>query len=154
MSSIPAQASCLQSLRVKFAVLPQHPWRFVSAWGEKENTVPFPGTLRNQSLSFNWIANCPSPRVRLSLTVPIMGACVLSPFSQVLLCSLPGSSVHGILQARTLQWVAMPCSRGASRPKDSTRFSRDSHIAGGFFITEPPGKPLCQLHERLMTKAL
>ena len=29
-------------------------------------------------------------------------------------CSLPGSSVHGILQARTLEWVAMPSSRGSS----------------------------------------
>ena len=29
-------------------------------------------------------------------------------------CSLPGSSVHGVLQARTLKWVAMPSSRGSS----------------------------------------
>ena len=29
-------------------------------------------------------------------------------------CSLPGSSVHGILKARILEWVAMPCSRGSS----------------------------------------
>ena len=29
-------------------------------------------------------------------------------------CSLPGSSVHGIFQARVLEWVAMPCSRGSS----------------------------------------
>ena len=29
-------------------------------------------------------------------------------------CSLPGSSVHGILQARVLEWVAMPSSRGSS----------------------------------------
>ena len=29
-------------------------------------------------------------------------------------CSLPGSSVHGILQARILEWVAMPSSRGPS----------------------------------------
>jgi len=29
-------------------------------------------------------------------------------------CSPPGSSVHGILQARTLEWVAMPSSRGSS----------------------------------------
>ena len=35
-------------------------------------------------------------------------------------CSPPGSSVHGILQARTLQWVAMPCSSGFSRPRDRT----------------------------------
>ena len=33
-------------------------------------------------------------------------------------CSLPGSSVHGILQARILEWVAMPSSRGFSRPRD------------------------------------
>ena len=29
-------------------------------------------------------------------------------------CSLPGSSVHGILQARTMEWIAMPSSRGSS----------------------------------------
>ena len=35
-------------------------------------------------------------------------------------CSLPGSSVHGILWAKTLDWVAMPSSRGSSRPRDRT----------------------------------
>ena len=33
-------------------------------------------------------------------------------------CSLTGSSVHGILQARILEWVAMPFSRGSSQPRD------------------------------------
>ena len=33
-------------------------------------------------------------------------------------CSPPGSSVPGILQARILEWVAMPFSRGSSRPRD------------------------------------
>ena len=33
-------------------------------------------------------------------------------------CSPPGSSVHGTLQARTMGWVAMPSSRGSSRPRD------------------------------------
>ena len=37
-------------------------------------------------------------------------------------CNLPGSSVHGILQARTLEWVAMP-SRGSSQPRDQTHIS-------------------------------
>ena len=32
-------------------------------------------------------------------------------------CSLPGSSVHGILQARILEWVAIPFSREASPPR-------------------------------------
>ena len=33
-------------------------------------------------------------------------------------CSLPGSFVHGILQARILEWIAVPFSRGSSRPRD------------------------------------
>ena len=33
-------------------------------------------------------------------------------------CSLPGSSVHGILQARTLEWVAVSSSRGSFQPRD------------------------------------
>ena len=45
-------------------------------------------------------------------------------------CSLPGSSVHGILQARILQWVAMPSSRRSSQPRD---WPQVSLIAGGFF---------------------
>ena len=43
--------------------------------------------------------------------------------------SPPGSSVHGILQARILEWVAIPFSRGSSRPKDQTQVSC---IAGRF----------------------
>ena len=38
-------------------------------------------------------------------------------------CSPPGSSVHGILQARMLEWVAMPSPRGPSRPGDRTQVS-------------------------------
>ena len=36
-------------------------------------------------------------------------------------CSPPGSSVHGDLQARILEWIAMPSSRGSSQPRDWTR---------------------------------
>ena len=39
-------------------------------------------------------------------------------------CSPPGSSVHGILQARVLEWVAISFSRGSSRPRDRTQVSR------------------------------
>ena len=38
-------------------------------------------------------------------------------------CSPPGSSLHGILQARVLEWVAISFSRGSSRPRDQTRVS-------------------------------
>ena len=46
------------------------------------------------------------------------------------LYSPPGSSVHGILQARILEWVAIPFSRGSSQPRDWTQIS---HIAGRSF---------------------
>ena len=45
-------------------------------------------------------------------------------------CCPPGSSVHGILQARILEWVAIPSSRGSSRPRDWTQVSC---TAGRFF---------------------
>ena len=45
-------------------------------------------------------------------------------------CGPPGSSVHGILQARILEWVAFPFSRGSSQPRDRTQVSC---FAGRFF---------------------
>ena len=56
-------------------------------------------------------------------------------------CSPWGSSVHGILQTRILEWVAMPSSRGSSQPRDWTHISCSSCIADRFFTTEPPGEP-------------
>ena len=38
-------------------------------------------------------------------------------------CTLPGSSVHGIFQARVLKWAAISFSRGTSRPRDQTQVS-------------------------------
>ena len=50
--------------------------------------------------------------------------------------SPPGSSVHGILQARILGWVAMPSCRGSSQPRDWTQvFYTSPALAGGFFTT-------------------
>ena len=45
----------------------------------------------------------------------------------------------GILQAKILEWVAMPPLQGSSQPKDRTQVF---HIAGGFIIILSPGKPL------------
>ena len=53
-------------------------------------------------------------------------------------CSLPGSSVHGIFQARLLVWVAVSFSRGSSRLREQTwspAFQEDS------LPSEPPGNP-------------
>ena len=56
-------------------------------------------------------------------------------------CSPPGSSVPVTLQARILERVTMPFSRGTYQPRDRTLISFVSCIAGGFFTTAPPEKP-------------
>ena len=54
-------------------------------------------------------------------------------------CSPPGSSVHGILQARILEWVAMSSSRGSSQPRDQTFISCIYlHRQAGSFTTRAP----------------
>ena len=49
-------------------------------------------------------------------------------------------TVHGILQARILEWLAFPFSRGSSQPRNRTGVS---YLAGGFFTSWLWGKPLC-----------
>ena len=53
------------------------------------------------------------------------------------LCSPTDYTVHEILQARTLEWVAFPFSRESSQPRDWTQVS---HIPGGFFTTWATGE--------------
>ena len=74
-------------------------------------------------------------------------SCMLSGFSRVWLCDSmecnpSGSSVYGILHIRILEWVAVPSSRGSSRPRDQTC---SFCIAGEFFTAGPLGKPLSLL---------
>ena len=56
-------------------------------------------------------------------------------------CSPPGSSAHGIFQARILEWIPMPSYRGSSWPKDWTRLSYVFCIGSGSLPPAPPGKP-------------
>ena len=58
------------------------------------------------------------------------------------LYSLPGSSVHGIFQARILEWVPISFTRGSSQSRDRTHGSCISYTAGRFFTAKPPEKPL------------
>lgn len=53
-------------------------------------------------------------------------------------CSLPGSSTHGIFQARVLKWVAISSSRTSSRPMIETR---SPTLQADTLASEPPGKP-------------
>ena len=56
-------------------------------------------------------------------------------------CSLQGTSVHRILGARILEWVAISSSRGSSWSLDWILVSCSSCSVGGFFTAEPLGKP-------------
>ena len=57
-------------------------------------------------------------------------------------CNLPGSSVHGILQARILEWVTVPSSRGSFQLSDQTRVSYVSCTGRQALLPlVPPGKP-------------
>ena len=62
-----------------------------------------------------------------------------SALSHARLFVTPWTIVHGILQARILEWVAFPFSRGSSQPRDQTQVSR---IAGGFFTNWAMGDML------------
>ena len=70
--------------------------------------------------------------------------CVILLLLFLFSCSVVSDSFvthgHGILQARTLEWVAFPFSRGSSQLRDQTQVSC---ITGVFFTAEPPGKPRC-----------
>ena len=75
-----------------------------------------PGMLQSmgsQRVGHDWVTElnwkCESKRVSHSVVSNSLWACGLSP---------PDSSVHGISQARILEWVAVPFTRGSSRPKE------------------------------------
>ena len=59
------------------------------------------------------------------LTVKVAQSCLT-------LCDPMAYIVHGILQARILEWVAFPFSRASSQPRDQTKVS---HVAGRFFTS-------------------
>ena len=76
----------------------------------------------------HWICSISYLQYSLSYEEKVVQACLTlwDPTN----CSLPGSSVYGILQARMLEWVAIPFSRGFSWPRNWTWVSC---IAGNFF---------------------
>ena len=65
--------------------------------------------------------------------------------------NLAGSSVHGFLQARVLEWVAMPSTRGSSRPRDQSLSSGSPVSVAGLFPPLPPEVPLYRVALKLAT---
>ena len=76
-----------------------------------------------------WILSCFIPMFYLIVYVLVAQSCLT--LCDLMGCSPPGSSVHGILQARILEWVATLFSRRSSWPRDRMKFSC---IAGSFTV--------------------
>ena len=70
--------------------------------------------------------------------VVVLSLSCVQLFSDPMDCSPPGASVRGISLTRILEWIAISFSRGSSQPV----IKPTSALAGGFFTTEPPGKPV------------
>ena len=99
---------------------------------ELKSTVPFP--LRSTQL---YTRHSQVERSGMNLKLKFMMLMAVCSQSQIMGCSPAGSSVHGILQARLLEWVTMPSSRGSSQPRVQTRVSC---IAADSLPSQPPGK--------------
>ena len=118
------------------------PGGYYSPWSHKELDMTEWLTL---SLSPTWI-NLTNKMLNQKEKVAENIQCVHAQSLQSYLtlcdrmdCSPPGSSVHGILPVRILEWVTMPSSRGSSWHRHWTCVS---DTAGRFFTTGPPGKPI------------
>ena len=129
MSIAPTTLHCnWEHARVRAALVrickhPQKPCQRAATLGsqvhfskETNSQVQNPGTA--------WSRECPvgEPMSEVAQSCPTL----CYPMD----CSPPGSSIHGIFQARILEWVAISFSRGSSQPRDRTQVS---HIAGRCF---------------------
>ena len=112
----------------------------------------FPNKLQNQFgdiqiitfWDFYWyFFECIDHWVKLSKVVKVKRSrSVLSDSFDPMDCSPPGSSVHGILQAGILEWVAISFSRGSSRPRGRTWVS---HIVGRCFTVRATSGPFINI---------
>ena len=97
---------------------------------------PLGKSLDTFNLYLIYFAYHPLHRGKRVMLLLLFSHSVLSHFCDPMDYSPPDSSVHGISQARILQWVAIPFFRGYSWPRDQTCIS---FIVGGFFTSAPPG---------------
>ena len=110
-------------------------WSF-NHWTARE--VPFSGPSVSAQYSHSKPLGPPPPQSVLSplhkrslaFKVKVLVARSRPTLFDPMNCSPPRSSVHGIFQARIMEWVAIPFSRGSSRPRDQTRVSC---MTGRFF---------------------
>ena len=90
----------------------------VKLWNQRI-TGKLSRTIQEGKRAVAWAFTCKHEKTDVCVKSFLLCPTLCDPME----CSLPGSSVHGILQARILEWVAMPSSRGSSWPRDWTCIS-------------------------------
>ena len=98
------------------------PWKVEEFWSGRRPPYPIPARGN--------VKRCFSVCLYVCMCVCVLVAQLCLTLCDSMDCSSPGSYVHRILQARILEWVAIPFSRAASQPRDGTWVS---HIEGRFF---------------------
>ena len=113
--------SCAQLFATPWTVACQAPLFMGFSRQEYWSGLPFPppGDLPNPGIHPR-----SSARVGRFFTTKSEAAQSCPTLGHPMDCSLPGSSLHGILWEKVLEWVAISFSRGSSRPRDRTRVSR------------------------------
>ena len=107
-------------------------WSLHMGWGW---LYPWKGKAAGTAFTRNTILPSPvtgislSQQLREGVKVKVLVAQSCSTLCNPMDCSPPVSSVPGILQARILEWIAIPFSKGSSRPRNGTQIS----TVGGFF---------------------
>ena len=99
----------------------RHDWATELNWTELSN---FQSLLHIKKLLGNLLKNTNPHPMKMKVLLFLSRLTFCDPMD----CSLPDSSVHRILQARILEWVAISFSRGFSQPRDQTQVSCGSYI--------------------------
>ena len=124
----PLQCTCLENLRDGGALVGCH------LWGRTESDTTEETWRQQQVLILTLVGLC------FSILIQFKKGKLFSPV-RLFVTPCIDYIVHGISQAKILEWVACPFSRGSSQPRDQTQVS---HTAGRLFPAEPQGIHLSQ----------
>ena len=123
----------------------------ISSWGQRPCDLHFPTSLQpstsqkpNKGISISGFSKNKFEFFLQNVVINKKHLCCAQLYPTLcdpMDCSLPGSSVQEILQARILEWVAMPSSRGSSQLREWTQVSCSPSLQADSLPTELFGKP-------------